>query len=68
MKHIDDKRAMTNSAGRSRLRPVSAFQAVGWHRPEAGMTTLSKVRKALSVLGELEADAPSDVLSADLTP
>lgn len=37
--------------------PVGAFEATGRHGPEAGMTNLSQVRKALSMLGEPEADA-----------
>ena len=48
MEHIDDERAKTNPAGRSRLRPVGAVQAAGWHRPEAGMTTLPQPSRSES--------------------
>jgi hypothetical protein len=57
VEHIDDERAKTDPAGRSRLVPVGVFQAAGRHGLEAGMTTLTQVRKPLSVLGEPEADA-----------
>ena len=67
VEHIDDARAETNRAGRSRLCLLAHFRLLDG-MGQAGMTTLTQVRKPLSVLGEPEDDAACEMSSVPERP